>query len=42
VHNIAILGLFGPSEWEALEKLGMIDRNFGWTVEMQIKAAKQD
>src|SRR5207249_4209335 len=25
----------------SLEQLGMIDRNFGWTVEMQIKAARQ-
>lgn len=35
------LGPFRAIRWEALEKLGMIDRNFGWTVEMQIKAAKQ-
>lgn len=35
------LGPFRAIRWEALEKLGMCDRNFGWTVEMQIKAARQ-
>lgn len=33
------LGPFRAISWEALERLGMTDRNFGWTVEMQIKAA---
>ncbi|TWT64037.1 glycosyltransferase family 2 protein [Rubinisphaera italica] len=32
------LGPFRAITWQALEKLGMSDRNFGWTVEMQIKA----
>jgi len=32
------LGPFRAISWEALEQLGMSDRNFGWTVEMQIKA----
>jgi hypothetical protein len=32
------LGPFRAIRWDALEKLGMVDRNFGWTVEMQIKA----
>lgn len=32
------LGPFRAISWEALERLGMSDRNFGWTVEMQIKA----
>ena len=32
------LGPFRAISWEALQRLGMSDRNFGWTVEMQIKA----
>lgn len=32
------LGPFRAISWEALERLGMSDQNFGWTVEMQIKA----
>ena len=32
------LGPFRAISWQALEQLGMSDRNFGWTVEMQIKA----
>ncbi len=32
------LGPFRAISWAALERLGMADRNFGWTVEMQIKA----
>jgi glycosyltransferase involved in cell wall biosynthesis len=35
------LGPFRAIRWESLERLGMVDRNFGWTVEMQIKAARQ-
>lgn len=34
------LGPFRAVRWDALQSLGMQDRNFGWTVEMQIKAAK--
>jgi hypothetical protein len=34
------LGPFRAIRREALERLGMCDRNFGWTVEMQIKAAR--
>jgi hypothetical protein len=34
------LGPFRAIRWEALKKLGMKDRNWGWTVEMQVKAAK--
>ena len=34
------LGPFRAIRWEALERLDMRDRNFGWTVEMQIKAAR--
>lgn len=35
------LGPFRAVRWEVLEALEMEDRNFGWTVEMQVKAAKQ-
>jgi len=34
------LGPFRAIRWDALEGLGMADRNYGWTVEMQIKAAR--
>ncbi|MCA9533760.1 MAG: glycosyltransferase family 2 protein [Myxococcales bacterium] len=35
------LGPFRAIRWDALEALQMNDRNYGWTVEMQIKAAQQ-
>jgi hypothetical protein len=34
------LGPFRAIRWDALQCLGMCDRNYGWTVEMQIKAAR--
>ncbi len=34
------LGPFRAITWPAYQRLGMKDRNFGWTVEMQIKAAQ--
>lgn len=34
------LGPFRAIRWSALERLGMRDRDYGWTVEMQIRAAK--
>jgi glycosyltransferase involved in cell wall biosynthesis len=34
------LGPFRAIRWQTLESLKMEDKNFGWTVEMQIKAAK--
>ncbi|MEE8450923.1 MAG: glycosyltransferase family 2 protein [Thermoguttaceae bacterium] len=34
------LGPFRAIEYQSLVDLGMADRNFGWTVEMQIKAAR--
>ncbi|RHX89927.1 glycosyltransferase family 2 protein [Leptospira stimsonii] len=34
------LGPFRVIRFDSLKKLNMQDRNFGWTVEMQIKAAK--
>jgi len=35
------LGPFRAITRPALERLGMRDRNFGWTVEMQVKAARR-
>lgn len=35
------LGPFRAIRYESLVQLNMVDRNYGWTVEMQIKAAKQ-
>jgi len=35
------LGPFRAIRWDTVEQLAMVDRNFGWTVEMQIKAARQ-
>ena len=35
------LGPFRAIRWETLESLGMRDRDYGWTVEMQIKAAQR-
>ena len=37
-HRYTDLGPFRAIRWEALSRLGMEDRNFGWTVEMQLKA----
>ena len=36
------LGPFRAIAWSALQKLQMSDPNFGWTVEMQIKAARHN
>jgi glycosyltransferase involved in cell wall biosynthesis len=35
------LGPFRAIRWETLQTVGMQDRNYGWTVEMQIKAAQR-
>ena len=35
------LGPFRAIRWEALDKLKMDDMDFGWTVQMQIRAVKQ-
>ena len=35
------LGPFRAVRWDTLRRLQMRDRNYGWTVEMQIKAARQ-
>lgn len=34
------LGPFRAIRWEALERLAMRDRDYGWTVEMQARAAR--
>lgn len=34
------LGPFRAIRWKSLEKLNMQDKDYGWTVEMQVKAAK--
>ena len=36
------LGPFRAISWNALRKLGMRDTNYGWTIEMQIKAAQHE
>lgn len=40
-YHFTDLGPFRAIKYSSLLKLNMRDRNFGWTVEMQIKAAKQ-
>ena len=35
------LGPFRAIRWTSLNRLGMRDRDFGWTVEMQVRAARQ-
>ncbi|HHI79747.1 MAG TPA: glycosyltransferase family 2 protein [Planctomycetes bacterium] len=37
-HRCTDLGPFRALSWEALQRMGMKDQNFGWTVEMQAKA----
>ena len=39
-HRCTDLGPFRAISREAFERLAMADLNFGWTVEMQIKAAR--
>ena len=34
------LGPFRAIDYRALQRLNMVDRDFGWTVEMQIKASR--
>ncbi|MCY7290700.1 MAG: glycosyltransferase family 2 protein [Ferruginibacter sp.] len=40
-HRFTDLGPFRVISWQALEKLKMEDKNYGWTVEMQVKAVKE-
>ena len=39
-YHFTGLGPFRSVKWEKLKDLGMEDPDFGWTVEMQIRAAK--
>jgi glycosyltransferase involved in cell wall biosynthesis len=39
-HRYRDLGPMRVIRWDALERLGMADQDFGWTVEMQVKALK--
>ena len=39
-YHFTDLGPFRAISWSALEQLKMDDKNYGWTVEMQVKAAK--
>ena len=36
--KFSVLGPFRAIHWRELIALGMVDQNFGWTIEMQIKA----
>lgn len=40
-HRYTDLGPFRAVTWEALGKLEMTDPDFGWTVEMQVKALRR-
>lgn len=40
-HRYTDLGPFRAITREALRRLGMRDRNYGWTVEMQVRALQQ-
>jgi len=35
------LGPFRAIRWSTLQRLQMVDQNYGWTVEMQVKAARR-
>ena len=39
-HRYHDLGPMRVIRWDALEQLGMTDQDFGWTVEMQVRALK--
>jgi len=41
-YHFTDLGPFRAIRFNALQKLGMRDKNYGWTVEMQIKAVKHN
>ena len=34
------LGPFRAISWQALKRINMVDKDYGWTVEMQVKVAK--
>jgi len=39
-HRYSDLGPFRAARWDALERVGMSDPNFGWTAELQVKALR--
>ncbi len=39
-HRYTDLGPFRAIRWDALERLGMRDLDFGWTAELQVKALR--
>lgn len=39
-YRFTDLGPFRAITWKSLMRLNMADRNYGWTVEMQVKAAR--
>ncbi|MFN0213612.1 MAG: glycosyltransferase family 2 protein [Saprospiraceae bacterium] len=39
-YRFSDLGPFRAIRWDKLKALGMQDKNYGWTVEMQVRAAK--
>jgi glycosyltransferase involved in cell wall biosynthesis len=39
-HRFTDLGPFRAVRWDALERIGMADPDFGWTAEMQVKAVR--
>ena len=39
-YTFTDLGPFRAVKWDKLEESKMVDKNFGWTVELQVKAAK--
>lgn len=41
-HRFTDLGPFRAIRYESLKSLGMRDKDFGWTVEMQIKAVQKN
>ncbi len=41
-HRFNDLGPMRVIRWDALERLGVADQDFGWTVEMQVRAVKHD
>jgi glycosyltransferase involved in cell wall biosynthesis len=41
-HKFTDLGPFRAIKTEKLEQMGMKDKNYGWTIEMQIKAIKNN
>ncbi|MFT6628373.1 MAG: glycosyltransferase involved in cell wall biosynthesis, partial [Flavobacteriales bacterium] len=41
-QNFTDLGPFRAITWDALQRIDMRDEAFGWTVEMQVKAAKNN